>query len=94
MSRKERKRKRKNKGSPPISNGANLRELAKILTKQASARLKSLPINDRFLWHKCKKVYCVNFVGKDSYCSTCFYKKGCRKDIKDIRTCSLCKGDK
>jgi len=96
--RKLRKQKRKQSQQPfdkwltPIK--SSIRALSNRLMKEKMDRLQNLPLHDRFVCSKCKKLYCLNNEGEVCYCTECWLGDNwvnCAKTVQDIRVCENCR---
>ena len=90
MTRKERKRLRKN--PPTKEDNALLWEVARYITRHVYTPIELIGV--RFYCPKCKREYCVGFDGVEGYCVGCHYEKGCIKETQAAVVCKNCGNNK
>ena len=75
MGRKERKMQRKDKSKKAFifTEGelTIIRKISDQLTRLECARVKKLPLVDKAYCKICGRLYCLDLLGRDSYCDKC-----------------------
>ncbi len=88
MRKIRRKQKSQAKSGLSAEEEAGLRKLARILTQYEYPREWC---NKKVNCKTCGKNYCMGFDETDTYCSLCYCKSYCIKELREFRQCQKCR---